>query len=182
MPLTPERYLEIEQRADWKSEYFEGGMYEMPRADESHCLISGNAQGELHQQLRKGPCTAYSSDMRILVTPSGFYTYPDAVVVCGKAEFLRSETDTLLNPTVIVEVLSKATEAYDRGLKFKRYRNLPSLKQYLLISSEYVGVDLFTSEADGRWLLTSRDKLEDTLELSSIQCRLTLADIYHKVY
>jgi Uma2 family endonuclease len=117
----------------------------------------------------------------VLVTPSDLFAYPDVTVVCGQDEFLDRERDTLLNPTLIIEVLSNDTEAYDRGLKFKLYRALPSLKQYLLISSRDVGVDLFTRGSDEQWRLTGYDQLDDTVQLTSIDCQLRLADIYEKV-
>src|SRR5579872_2476540 len=120
--LTPEQYLEIERKADFRSEYYHGEMFAMAGAQREHILITGNAVTALHQQLRNRPCEAYSTEMRVKVASTGLYTYPDVVVVCGKPEFLDSEVDTLLNPTLIVEVLSKSTEAYDRGLKFKLYR------------------------------------------------------------
>jgi Uma2 family endonuclease len=179
--LTPEQYLEIERKAEFKSEYYQGQVFAMSGAQESHVLIAGNAFGELRQQLRQRPCRVYSNDMRLCVTPAGLYTYPDVTVVCGKPEFLDAEVDTLLNPTVIIEVLSKSTEAYDRGQKFKLYRPLPSLTDYLLLSSREVGAELFTHQTDGQWVLTERDKLEDSIEFKSIDCRLSLADIYEKV-
>ena len=179
--LTPEQYLEIERKADFKSEYYQGEMFAMSGAQEAHILITDNACGELRQQLRQRPCKAYSSNMRVRISPSGLYTYPDVTVVWGKAEFLDSEVDTLLNPSVIIEVLSKSTEAYDRGAKFRHYRALQSLTEYLLISSREVAAELYTRQPDGQWMLTTKDQLEDSIELKSINCRLTLADLYDKV-
>lgn len=179
--LTPEQYLEIERKAEFKSEYFNGEMFAMSGAREPHVLISSNANGELHQQLRKRPCRAYTADMRIRVSPSGLYTYPDISVVCGEPQFLDEDRDTLLNPTVIVEVLSESTEAYDRGQKFELYRSVASLSEYLLISSLRISAELFTRQADGRWILTARTSLEESIELESIGCRLLLADLYEKV-
>jgi Uma2 family endonuclease len=179
--LTPEQYLEIERKAEFRSEYYRGEMFAMSGAREPHILISGNAAAALHQQLRKRPCKAYSIDMRIRVTPAGLYAYPDVAVVCGEPEFLDADRDTLLNPTVIIEVLSESTEAYDRGLKFELYRSLESLSEYLLISSRRVSAELFTRQPDGRWLLTAVTRLEDSIDLPSVGCGLLLADLYEKV-
>jgi Uma2 family endonuclease len=179
--LTPEEYLEIERKAEFKSEYYQGEMFAMSGALEAHILITDSVCGELRQQLRRRPCKVYSSNMRVLVTPVGLYTYPDVTAVCGEPKFLDDQPDTLTNPNVIVEVLSKSTEAYDRGQKFKLYRSLESLQEYVLISSREVSVELLTRQPDGQWLLKLMDKLEDSFELKSIGCRLTLADLYEKV-
>jgi Uma2 family endonuclease len=118
--------------------------------------------------------------MRVRVTPA-LYAYPDIVVVCGEPQFADDTFEILLNPSVIVEVLSKSTEAYDRGLKFGQYRSLPSLSEYLMISSQQVSAELFTRQPDGRWLLTAVTRLEDSIDLPSVGCRLLLADLYEKV-
>jgi Uma2 family endonuclease len=119
--------------------------------------------------------------MRVRVTPAGLYTYPDVVVVCGEPQFAGDTFDILLNPTVIIEVLSESTEAYDRGLKFALYRSLESLAEYLLISSQRVSAELFSRQADGRWLLTACTRLEDSIDLQSVDAHLLLADLYEKV-
>ena len=178
--LTPEQYLEIERRAETKSEYFNGEMFAMSGARFPHVVITVNASRELGNQLRRSPCRPLSNDMRVRVSPAGLYTYPDISVVCGDPQFLDENLDTLLNPTVIVEVLSESTEAYDRGQKFELYRSLESLSEYLLISSRRISAELFTRQADGRWMLTAKTSLEDTIELQSIGCRLALADLYEK--
>jgi Uma2 family endonuclease len=117
----------------------------------------------------------------VRVASTGLYTYPDVTVVCGEPQFLDERRDTLLNPLLIVEVLSPSTEAYDRGRKFELYRALDSLREYLLVSTERMSVELYTREADGRWLLSSFDKAEDALRLPSLECDLTLGEIYEKV-
>jgi Uma2 family endonuclease len=119
--------------------------------------------------------------MRARVSATGLYTYPDVVVVCGEPQFLDERRDTLLNPSLLIEVLSASTEAYDRGRKFEHYRSIESLREYLLVASDRVHADLYTRQPDGRWLLTSAGRLEDSLELQSIGCRLALADLYEKV-
>jgi Uma2 family endonuclease len=119
--------------------------------------------------------------MRVRVSPTGLFTYPDVVVVCGPPQFLDDQRDTLLNPTLIAEVLSPSTEAFDRGRKFEHYRSLESLAEYLLVGSQRVSAELYTRQADGRWLLTAANSLEDTLDLPATGCRLPLAEIYEKV-
>jgi Uma2 family endonuclease len=118
--------------------------------------------------------------MRVRISATGLYTYPDVTVVCGTPEYLDSREDTLLNPTLIIEVLSPSTEAYDRGDKFRHFRSLESLRAYLLVSSDKVQVDLFTREGD-HWLLTSVDDTNGTLEIKPANCRLQLAEIYDQV-
>jgi len=179
--VTPEEYLDIERKAEFKSEYYQGEMFAMAGAREGHNLIVLNLGGELRQLLRARPCRAYVNDMRVQVDPRALYTYPDAVVVRREPRFLDERRDTLLNPTVIVEVLSKSTEAYDRGEKFEYYRSLQSLSDYLLIGSERISAELFTRQPDCRWLLTTAGKLDESIEISSISCTLRLADIYEKV-
>ena len=179
--LTPEQYLEIERKAEFKSEYYQGEMFAMAGARWAHNLILLNLASELRQQLRSRPCSVTSSDMRVRVNAKGLYTYPDVVVVCGEPRFLDERRDTLLNPTLIAEVLSESTEQYDRGRKFEHYRPLESLAEYLLVSSQRVSADLFTRQPDGRWMLTASSRLEDSLDLPSVGCHLALADLYEKV-
>jgi Uma2 family endonuclease len=179
--LTPEQYLEIERKAEYKSEYFEGEMFAMAGAREAHNLIVANVLFQIFGQVRSGPCRVYPSDMRVRVSATGLYTYPDIVVACEPPRFLDGERDTLLNPTLIVEVLSPSTEAYDRGRKFGHYRSIESLAEYLLVSSERIGAELFTRQTDGAWLLTASGDLTDTINLSATGCRLALADLYEKV-
>lgn len=179
--LTPEQYLAIEREAQYKSEYLNGEMFAMAGARKAHVLIAGNLYAAIHQQFRTKTCAAFMSDMRVRVNPNGLYTYPDVTAVCGETKFLDETEDTLLNPNLIIEVLSPSTEGYDRGLKFEQYRTLESLSEYLLVSTERVIVELFSRQADDRWLLTAVSNLEDTVELHSVGCRVTLADVYEKV-
>ena len=179
--LTPEQYLEIERKAEFKSEYYQGEMFAMSGARFAHIQIVANAMRELGLQLLDRPCQPLSSDMRVCVAPVGLYTYPDVVVVCGELKFLDGTFDTLLNPTVIIEVLSESTEAYDRGRKFEHYRPLESLAEYLLVSSERVSVERYTRQPDGSWNYIAKASLEDSLDLQSVGCHLALADLYEKV-
>lgn len=179
--LTPEDYLALERSAAFKSEYFDGEVFAMTGASESHNIIVVNAIAEIRQQLKKRPCKLYANDMRVKVSPTGLYTYPDVVVVCGKAQFDDAHLDTLLNPSLIIEVLSDSTEAYDRGRKFEHYRKLESLMEYVLIAQHHSHVESYQRQSEQQWLLTECSGLDGTLRLHSIDCDLALAEIYAKV-
>ena len=178
--ITPEEYLEIERKAEYKSEYFQGQMFAMSGASLAHGRIISAVARELGNQLRRAPCDVITNDLRVVVNATGLYVYPDVVVVCDEPQLLDGHKDTLLNPTVIVEVLSPSTEAYDRGAKFKHYRTIPSLREYLLVASEYIDVELHRLSPGGETLVRA-ERLEDSIELQSINCRLSLADIYERV-
>jgi Uma2 family endonuclease len=175
--LTPEQYLEIERRAERKSEYYDGEMFAMPGAAEEHGLISGNLFAQLHNQLRSSACRPFMANLRVNVPVTGLYTYPDIVVACGERKFIDAEADTLLNPVFIAEILSPSTEAYNRGRKFEHYRTIPTLNEYL-VAQDRIQVDLYTRQPAGAWLLTSANQLTDTMALPPIQCSVLLADLY----
>lgn len=179
--ITPEEYLAIERQAAYKSEYFNGEMFAMSGASPRHVLIVTNVVAELHQQLKQRPCTVYSTDLRVKVNPTGLYTYPDVIVVCDQPQFNDEQKDTLLNPTLIVEVLSESTKDYDRGEKFEHYRTLASLAEYVLIAQDKPHFEHFVRQPDNRWLLAETNRLEDTIHLPSIACDLALAEVYDKV-
>ncbi len=179
--LTPAEYLAIERKATTKSEYFNGQMWAMAGGLEPHNRISINVTGELHIQFKGRPCREYGSDQRIKVAATGLYTYPDASALCGELEFDDEHRDTLLNPQVLVEVLSKSTERYDRGDKFEHYQRIPSLQDYLMISQKKHHLDHYHRQDDGSWLLRVYTSLDDVVELSSVGCRLALREIYDKV-
>ena len=179
--LTPDEYLTIERQAEYKSEYFNGEVFAMSGGTKQHNLITVNVSSSLHAQLRKRPCTVYSSDQRVKVSATGLYTYPDISVVCGEAKYDNNQQDTLLNPTVIIEVLSKSTAGYDRDEKFAHYRKLDSLSQYVLIAQVRCHVETYTRQASGDWLLSETDEIQQSITLPAIECRLTLSDIYEKV-
>ena len=162
--LTPEQYLEIESKAEFRSEYYLGEMFAMAGATRIHNLIAANIPQYLGQQLEKTPCERYQSDMRVRVGATGLYAYPDVVVACSPQFVGSQQQQTLLNPVVIVEVLSSSTEAYDRGLKFKHFRTFESLQAYLLVASESVDVELRARQADGQWTIALADRLEDVIE------------------
>lgn len=179
--FTPDEYLALEREAQTRSEYYAGEIFAMAGASQRHNLIAGNVFARLHTQLRQRQCTVYPSDMRLKVSATGLYTYPDVTVVCGPARFDDQHRDTLLNPTLIVEVLSRATAGYDRGETFEQYRKLESFAEYLLISQERCYIEHFLRQAGNQWLLSESERLLDVIELTSIGCSLTLADVYEKV-
>jgi Uma2 family endonuclease len=153
----------------------------MSGASRKHNLITGNIGSEFNQQLRGKPYEAYMSDMRVKVTATGLYTYPDVVVVCGEPKFEDKYIDTLLNPTLLVEVLSQSTERYDRIAKSSYYRTLGSLAEHLLVAQEEVRLEQYVKQPDGRWLLFECSSRDNVVELPSIGCSLALSDVYDKV-
>lgn len=177
---TPEEYLELERAADYKSEYVNGRIYAMTGASREHNLITLNVATSLHNQLRGRPCEAYASDMRVKVSETGPYTYPDIAALCGEPQLEDRHLDTLLNPSTIVEVLSKSTESYDRGEKFAHYRRLPTLREYLLVAQDRMRVELYVRQGE-QWLLTEFSEPDAVVPLPSLECELVLRDIYQRI-
>ena len=185
---TPEAYLAFERAALTKHELIDGRIYAMSGASRRHGLITVNTVAHLHGQLRGRECFLYSADMRVQVVATGTYTYPDVLVVCGEEAFVPDQhNDMLLNPTVIIEVLSPSTEAYDRGLKFERYRALDSLQHYILIAQDRAHIDAYSRHApidiahSIGWLLTEANGLDALLPLPAIGCQLGLAEVYARI-
>jgi Uma2 family endonuclease len=159
----------------------EGQVFAMAGASREHNLIALNTASDLRRQLRDRDCEVYQSDMRVKVSRTGLYTYPDITVVCGNPEFEDAESDTLLNPTVLFEVLSPSTADYDRGGKFAHYRRLASLQEYVMISQDRPLVEHYLRQPEDQWLLSETTSPQDTLVLPSIDCQLPLSEIYLKV-
>jgi Uma2 family endonuclease len=178
---TPQEYLAFERKSEYRSEYFDGEVFAMGGASRWHNLVAMNIAAELRAQLRSRPCEVYPSDMRVKVAPTGLYTYPDVTVVCGEPSFEDEQHDTLLNPTVLIEVLAKSTENYDRGKKFEHYRQVNSLIEYVLVAQQEPHVEHYARQEDEGWLLTEVKGLDATLILPAIDCELQLAEVYHKV-
>lgn len=178
---TPEEYLEIERSGETRHEYIEGEIFEMAGANKRYNRISTNVIRLLDNQLIDRDCNIYGSDMRIKIQFAEKYTYPDIVAVCGE-EFFEDETeDTLLNPMLIVEVLSKSTEAYDRGAKFEYYQTIESFREYVLISQEPYRVEQYVRKDKNVWTYFEFRLPEDIVKLNSIDCEISLRDIYHKI-
>jgi Uma2 family endonuclease len=177
-----EDYLAAERECvDAKHEYVTGQVFAMVGATYNHNLITTNLASELHQQLKSHACTVISNDMRLRVKTADACTYPDLVVVCDKPAFHDGRKDVLTDATLVAEVLSPSTEGYDRGGKFAIYRGLPALCQYLLIAQDRVAIDVFTRQADGRWLLEAHTDPNVPIPLESIGCTMLLRDVYDKV-
>jgi len=180
--LTPEQYLELERAAlDVRSEYYNGRMYAMSGGTHPHAIVIANLARRLGNGLEKGPCVVTTSDMRLRVSKTGLYTYPDIVVVCDPPQYGDGRHDTVLNPTLIIEVLSPSTEAYDRGFKFAQYRALESLKEYALVSQSEPRVEIFRRQPSGDWLLSESAGMDAVCRFDSVGCTVTMKDVYDKV-
>ena len=178
---TPEEYLAIEEAAPYRSEYFNGEIFAMSGGSANHNRIARNLVMAMEAAFTGKPCEAFIADMRLLVQKNGLFTYPDVMVVCGGLQFAPSRRDTLTNPVVIMEVLSKSTEGYDRGAKFELYRALDTLHDYLLIDQFKAHIEHFQRLDDGRWLLQEFNQMEAVFHLESIGVEFSVAQIYQKV-
>ena len=192
--LTPEEYIAFERKAlpDTKiirHEYINGELIAMSGASRAHNLITGNISGELRTLLRGSRCETYANEMRVSTPTTTSYFYPDVVVVCEEPRFADNVFDTLLNPIILVEVLSPSTEVYDRREKFAHYRQLPSLQEYVLVAQNQILVEHYRrQEIQGTppvtgtdWIFTDFQELAENLSLTSIDCELPLQEIYERV-
>ncbi len=177
--MSPEEYLKFERTSDVKHEYLDGEVFAMAGASKNHNRIQATVSGLLFTQFVGRPYETFGSDQRVKVDAT-FYTYPDISVICGEAEFDESELDTLLNPIVIIEILSPSTEIYDRGKKFQRYRELDSLQEYVLIAQDSLRIEHYLRQGE-KWILTDARGPDAVVALPSIGCTLALRDVYAKV-
>jgi Uma2 family endonuclease len=177
--MTPAEYLEFERASSEKHEYLAGEIFAMAGNKRTHNLVVGNLVGELRRALHDRACEVYPSDMRVKAEATGLYTYPDVSAVCARPRFEDDREDTLLNPDLVIEVLSESTEAYDRGDKFASYRSIPSLKEYVLVSPLRRRIELFVRQDDGSWNL--RVVESGDVQLSSVVAVLAVDEIYLKV-
>jgi Uma2 family endonuclease len=176
---SQEEYLEMEREADYKSEYYRGEIFAMAGAGHNHNRINENLSIEIGGFLKGKSCRTYSNDMRLHIPENGLYTYPDLLIICGKNEYLDDKKDTIVNPSVIIEVLSGSTAGYDRGEKFHFYRSISSFREYVLIDSQTLAAEVFRKNEDGIWFLASEAyDINSTIELASVDLHLSLADIY----
>lgn len=178
--LTPEEYIAAERKATLKSEYLNGEIVAMSGASLAHNLITVNTVTQLYNQLTEGRCRVFTGDMRVGISTGVSYFYPDVTVVCDKPRFEDDVFDTLINPQIVIEVLSDSTESYDRGEKFARYRQLESLQEYILISQDQVQVEHYLRQGK-QWILSEFSAIEDVLPLASIDAELSLGQIYRFV-
>jgi Uma2 family endonuclease len=180
--LTFDEYLEIESKAEFKSEFVNGWMYAMGGASPEHNQIVANLIIEIGAQLKNRPCIVYPSDLPLKVEKRGHGRYPDVTAVCGEPQFHKGKyLKALLNPTVLVDVLSTSTEDFDRDTKIEEYRGIPSLREYLLNAQDRCHAEHYVRQAANQWLLTEFNDPQDTIHLPSINCHLTLSDVYDKV-
>ncbi len=179
--LTPLEFLEFERKAEEKHEYLDGEIFAMSGAKRNHNKITINLSGLIWQHLKGKDCESYSNDMRVFVPRSGLYTYPDLVVVCGEPQFQDDVHDTLLNPVMLIEVLSDSTEGYDRGRKFQHYRSIESLDEYVLVSQNEARIEKYIKQGDGFWVLSEAVGLDSEITLDAISCTMPLAEVYDKI-
>jgi len=179
--VTPEQYLEIERKAEYKSEYHSGQMFAMAGGSPLHSAIGTNIVGELRNRLRGTSCQPFNSDLRVYIPATGLFTYPDASVVCGQQGLQLFDQDNLVNPVAPFEVLSSSTESYDRGAKFALYQRLPSLQEYMLVSQNAPQVERYARQPNGRWLYELVEGLEASMALEALGVVLPLAEIFDRV-
>ncbi len=181
MRLSEADYLRLERQADARSEFFDGEMFPMAGGTRAHSLMATNLCAELRNLLKSTGCLVYNADLRIKVEATGLVTYPDASVVCGEQRFLDENEDTLLNPMLLIEVLSDSTEAYDRGKKFEHYRQIPSCREYLLVSQREPRIEQYIRQPSGEWILKEAAGLEASLHVTCLNVALRLAEVFAKV-
>jgi Uma2 family endonuclease len=175
--ITPEEYLAAERAAEFKSEYYQGEVFALAGAGSNHNIITANLMGLLYS-LKKKNCQVFPSDMRVHIPVNGLYTYPDVSVTCGERQFLDSKKDTLLNPIILVEVLSPSTADYDRGKKFMLYRSIPTLQHYILIDSQTCHIEKYSKNETGNWVLSETRDTNAILTLENLEVPLAVAHIY----
>lgn len=179
--LTEQEYLKFERASEWKHEFYRGEVYLMNGASRPHNLVTLNIACGLRNQLIGRPCEVYSSNMRVKINETGLYTYPDVVASCGEIQFEDDEIDTLLNPLMVVEVLSNSTEKYDRSTKFRHYQKLDTLQEYVIVSQKAPFVEVYKFESKDRWTYKTASSLADDVELESIGCCLKMSENYDRV-
>ncbi|NJM07590.1 Uma2 family endonuclease [Candidatus Gracilibacteria bacterium] len=181
-PITEQEYMQFERESTAKHEYYGGRIYAMTGASGVHNLIAGNTLAALHGQLRRRPCQISPSDMQVKIQKTGLHTYPDLVICCGEPQFTDAALDTLLNPLVLIEILSPSTERYDRGMKFQHYRTIATLQDYILIAQDDYYIEYYSRQDNGQWLLQEATGIEAQIDIPSIGSTLSLADVYEKVH
>jgi len=179
--FTAAEYLSMERQSSEKHEFVFGDIFAMTGASARHVEIVGNLVRELGNQLRSSSCRVYSADLRVCVDADHRYAYPDVVAVCTQPKFLDATLDTLVNPELIVEVLSESTRNYDRGDKFQQYRGILSFREYLLVDQERVHIERYSKGTDGTWSLWETDAIDDVVPLESVGVRLAVSEIYLKI-
>jgi Uma2 family endonuclease len=175
---TIEEYLQMERASEVKHEYYKGEIFAMAGASTRHNIISINLIAALHSRLITSPCFPYGSDMRIHIPENTLFTYPDISIICGDINTFDKDRDTALQPIILIEILSKSTRDYDRGRKFKLYRDIPTIKEYMLVDSESIGVEIFRINEHNHWELEEYKNLKEIVSLPAIGVSLSMEDIY----
>ncbi len=176
--LTEAEYLDLERNLEARNEFFDGEVFAMSGGTPLHSQIATSLARELGNKLKGRGCILYNSDLRLKVEATGLFTYPDLSVVCGPLQFAPGTDDTVVNPTLIIEVLSDSTEAYDRGKKFENYRQMPSLREYLLVGQKGPRIEQFVRQENEQWLLREAAGLDATLALPSLEIKISLAEVF----
>jgi Uma2 family endonuclease len=179
--VTPEEYLAAERLSETRSEYLDGGVFPMTGGTVNHNRITINLILELGTQLQSANCDVHATDLKVRLPDSRKFFYPDVLVVCGELQYHDERRDVILNPDLVIEVLSPSTEAFDRGAKFRAYRTIESLKEYVLVAQDSPSVERYLKDGDGSWKLTEAVGLKSSLALPSIGCTLNLSAVYKKV-
>ena len=179
--VTEKEYLAFERNALDKHEYYKGEVFAMSGASFKHNLIESNLRGALHSFLKGKKCREFGSNLRVHIPQNTLYTYPDIIVICDEPIFVDNEFDTITNPSVIIEILSASTADYDRGAKFDLYREITTLKDYILVDSKSIHVVSYSRNNDNTWTLSETKNLNDNININSIDFTITLADIYEGI-
>ena len=180
-PLTEEQYLHLERLAETKSEFRDGQMLAMSAVSLNHSLLACTIGALLHRQVPPG-CRTFDSNLRIKATAAGFYTYPDCGVFCGEPQFAGDQRDVIINPLLLVEVLSPSTEGYDRGKKFELYRTIPSFREYLIVHQDRHHVEHYSRQDDGSWLLRDHIGEADSVDIARLNVHIPLAELYASAF
>ena len=178
---SPEEYLKLEEVAEFRSEYQDGRIIPMVGGTPNHNQIAGNFYGTLNFARKGQPYQVFINDLRLWIPSKRVYTYPDVMLVAGKLEFAEGRKDTISNAVMVAEVLSKSTEDYDRGGKFKLFRSIPSFREYVLIDQYEMHVEQFVKTDDNKWVLSEYDGADAVLRLSCVEFEMRLGDIYDRV-
>jgi len=178
---TPEEYLELEEAADYKSEYIDGQIIPMAGGTVNHNQIALNLSTELNFAFKKQNYRVFMGDVRLWILQKRTYTYPDVMILAGEPEFFNNRKDIILNPQIIVEVLSKSTKGYDREDKFQTYRTISTFQEYLLIDQTRIHVDQFSKTGKKQWTLREYDEEDEAIALTTVPFEISLQDLYNKV-
>ena len=178
---TREEYLALEEKAEYKSEYYDGEIFAMAGGSRNHSVICLNLNWGIREAVSHKDCVGFDSNMKLDIPKANNFVYPDLMVICGDIEFVEDRTDIVANPVLVIEVLSPATESFDRGKKFEYYRTLPSLQEYVLVSQTEPIVEAFYKQNEKFWQYTVVKGLEEKISFQTLQGEIALKDIYQKV-